>query len=87
MHRWRPKGSPDAECCSAQENPSRPSAQDLSARVPEWCARTGWSRAKTFEQMAAGKLRYRQDAPGAPREIFTSEYVRLGFVSSLDQLN
>ena len=59
----------------------------LTHRVPEWVGRTGRSRSKTFEQMAAGKLRYRQDAPGAPREIFTSEYVRLGFVGSLDELS
>ena len=59
----------------------------LTHRTQEWCGRTGWSRSKTFEQMAAGKLHYRQDAPGAPREIFTSEYLRLGFVSSLDELD
>jgi hypothetical protein len=59
----------------------------LTHRVSEWDARTGWSRSKTFEQMAAGKLRYRQDHSGGPREIFTTEYVRLGFVRSLDELN
>jgi hypothetical protein len=37
--------------------------------------------------MAAGELRFRQDKPGGPREIFTSEYLRLGFVNSLDELN
>lgn len=59
----------------------------LSHRVAEWCGRVGWSRSKTFEEMAAGRLRYRQDRPGGPREIFTSEYVRLGYVQSLDELN
>jgi hypothetical protein len=59
----------------------------LVHHVPDWCAHTKWSRSKTFEKMAAGELRFRQDKPGGPREIFTSEYLRLGFVNSLDELN
>jgi hypothetical protein len=51
----------------------------LTSTVNEWCDHTGMSRATAFRQMAAGKLRFIQDEPNAPRRIPLSEYSRHGY--------
>jgi hypothetical protein len=64
-----------------------PKPRRLAHRVSEWCQRTGMSRTIAFERMATGQLRYLQLTPGGPRDIPTTEYLRLGYVQSLDELN
>jgi hypothetical protein len=66
---------------------SPPKVRRLSHKIPEWCGSTGWSRAKAFRWMATGKLKYIQPGgPGTEREIPTTEYPRLGYVRSVDEL-
>jgi hypothetical protein len=64
-----------------------PRVRRLAHSVPEYCAARNISRATAFREMAAGKLKYIQTGgPGSPRQIPTSEYVRLGLVQSIDEV-
>jgi hypothetical protein len=66
---------------------SPPRVRRLSHFVDEWCVATGASRAKAFRWMKTGRLNFIQPGgPGSPREIPVSEYVRLAFVKSVDEL-
>ena len=64
----------------------RISSGSLTDTVEEWCTRTGDSPATVFRKMKAGRLRYIQNEKKAPRRIPHSEYVRHGYVQSLDDL-
>jgi hypothetical protein len=59
--------------------PRRPLPKKTADYVSEYCARTGKSRATAFREMADGRLKYVQTAPGAPRQIPHSEYERHGY--------
>jgi hypothetical protein len=48
-------------------------------RINEWRSLTGWSRAKIYEWIAAGKLSVNRPSPEAAQEIYASELVRLGY--------
>jgi len=58
----------------------------FSHSLDEWSARTGESVPTLWRRMRAGKVRYVQTTPGAPRRIPCSEYLRLGYFESLEQL-
>jgi hypothetical protein len=59
----------------------------LSHPLNEFAARVGKSRPTIRRWMNKKRLRYVQpNGPGTPREIPTSEYQRLGYVASLDEI-
>jgi hypothetical protein len=64
-----------------------PAVPRLSHKLNEFGARIGKSRMTLWRWMRAGKLRYVQPTPGSPREVPISEYVRLGYVETVDQVN
>jgi hypothetical protein len=64
-----------------------PKNRRLAHSVPEYCKAANRSRATAFREMADGRLKYIQPGgPGSPRQIPTSEYVRLGLVQSVDEV-
>jgi hypothetical protein len=55
-------------------------------RINEWRQLTGWSRAKIYEWIAAGKLSVNRPSPDAAQEIFASELVRLGYFERAEDI-
>jgi hypothetical protein len=64
-----------------------PGARRLSHRLTEFGAHIGKSRMTLWRWLHAGKLRYVQPVPGGPIEVPITEYLRLGYVESLDELD
>jgi hypothetical protein len=53
----------------------------------QWSHYTGDSMATTTRKIERGELHAMpSEGPGKPRKIFTTEYVRHGYVNSLDEL-
>jgi hypothetical protein len=64
-----------------------PKVRRLLHSVSEYCAASGLSRATAFRRMRTGALKYLQPSgKNAPRQIPTSEYVRLGIIQNIDEL-
>jgi hypothetical protein len=58
----------------------------LSVRIFRWCELTGWGRSKTHDAIKAGRLQTFRPTPNGPREIPTSELVRLGYIKHRNEL-
>ena len=77
-----------------RRNPSRGRPRKATRRRPplvhkirQWVDNTGDCRATVRRKIERGELRaLPSEGPGKPRKILTSEYVRLGYVTSLDEL-
>jgi len=55
--------------------------------IKQWRARTGESRSTVLERIQNGELKaIKTGKKTSPWRIATSEYVRLGFIQSLDDL-
>jgi hypothetical protein len=55
--------------------------------VRQWSYNTGDSKQTVRRKIQRGELRAMPSAgPGKPRKIFTTEYLRLGLVKSLNEL-
>jgi hypothetical protein len=64
-----------------------PKVRRLGHSIPEWCATTNKSRSTAERWISNGKLKCIQPGgPGSPRIIPTSEYVRHGFVETVDEV-
>jgi hypothetical protein len=58
----------------------------LAHRISEWRRRTGESRSTILERIRSGDLKVVKGPATSPYRILTSEYLRLGYVQSLDEL-
>jgi hypothetical protein len=65
----------------------RRAVRRLSHRLPEFGAHIGKSRMTLWRWLRSGRLKFVQPVPGGPIEIPISEYVRLGYVPSIDELD
>jgi hypothetical protein len=66
---------------------SPPKNRRLAHSVREYCQAANRSRASAFRDMADGRVKYIQPGgPGTPRQIPTTEYVRLGLVGTVDEV-
>lgn len=65
--------------------PPRIRSRKTAYTLSEYCEHTGQSRSTVLRQMARGQLRYAQAAPGTPRRIPVSEFLRLGFDRPSDE--
>jgi hypothetical protein len=64
-----------------------PQNRRLAHSVAEYCRAANRSRATAFREMSDGRLKFIQPGgPGSPRQIPTSEYVRLKLVQSVDEV-
>jgi hypothetical protein len=66
--------------------PRKPRRRKFADTVREYCERTGDSRSTAFRKMKEGVLRFIQEAPGYPRKIPHSEYLRLGYGEPADEI-
>jgi hypothetical protein len=77
----RPRGRPRKVLPPPKPRPP------LVHRISEWRRRTGESRWKTLSRIRNGELKVAVKGSGtSPYQILTSEYLRLGYVQTLDEL-
>jgi hypothetical protein len=59
----------------------------LTHRISQWCYLTGESRSTVAQRIKNGELKVIKTGPKtSPWRIPTTEYLRLGFIQSLDEL-
>lgn len=76
----RPRGRP------RKVLPPPPPRPPLTHKITEWCANTGESRSTVVGRIKNGDLKTVKGPNTSPHRILTTEYKRLGYVESLDEL-
>jgi hypothetical protein len=77
----RPRGRPRKVLPPPKPRPP------LAHRISQWMALTGWSLTSTLAAIHDGELKaVKGKGKTSPWRILVSEYVRLGFAASVDEL-